>query len=322
MRRARALIAAVATTIALIGSQASAQYPTRPIKIVVPVPPGAAPDLTARLLADGLMESLGQPVTIENRAGANGNIAGEAVSRAPADGYTLLFGIDSAITVNPHLYTMSFEPLRDLVAISSLVSNQLALAVHPSVPATTLSELIAYAKAAKPPLAYGSGGVGSQQHLAMEMLKRRADIPDLLHVPYKGVVPAVTGTVAGENLLGFSGSASTAFIQSGRLRGIAVSGKTRSRTYPDLPTIGETYPGYEVQVWFGLFAPAATPEPVLVKLRDNIEAMLNRPEFVARVTAAGSVEILKLPVHEFQALIRADFDKYGKLAKEIGIKPQ
>lgn len=309
-----------ALALCLCASQAAAQLPARPLKIMVPVPPGAAPDLTARLLADGLKEILGQPVIIENRGGANGNLAGEAVVRAPADGTTLLFGLDSAITVNPHLYQMSFDPLADLAPVASLVSNQLVLAVHPSLPATTLAGLVAHAKAAKPSLAYGSGGLGSQQHLAMELLKQRAGIADLLHVPYKGAVAAVTGTIAGQNMLGFSGSASAGFIRAGQLRGIAVTGSKRSRAFPELPTVAETYPGYAVEVWFGLFAPSATPAPVLAKLRESIGAVLKTPEFVARVQGAGSVEVLDLPPDQFQALIRADHEKYGRLIRDVGIK--
>ena len=316
------LLSALAITIAVFAGEAAAQYPTRPIKIMVPVPPGAAPDITARIIADSLKDSLGQPVVVENRGGANGNIAGEAVVRSAADGYTLLFGLDSAITVNPHLYQMSFDTMKDLVPVSILVSNQLLLAVHPSVPASTLAELVAYAKAAQPPLVYGSGGLGSQHHLAMEMLKQRAGIAELLHVPYRGTVASVTGTIAGQTMLSFSGSASAPFVRAGQLRGIAVTGKNRSRAFPELPTIGETYPGYEVEVWFGLFAPAGTPEPVLAKLREAIDATLKHPDFVTKVQASGSVEVLNMPADQFRTLIRADYEKYGKLIKDVGIKTQ
>jgi tripartite-type tricarboxylate transporter receptor subunit TctC len=208
----------------MIGPAALAQYPDRPVKIVVPIPPGGAPDLTARIVADKLSARLGQPVVVENRPGSNGNIAGEAVAKAPPDGYTLLLGQDSLITVNPSLYPrMGFDPLKDLVPVASLASNQFVLSVNPAVPAKTLAEFIEHARAAKPPLAYASGGNGSQHHLAMEMLKQRAGV-DLVHVPYRGGAPAATATVAGETAAMFSGTSSAPQIKAGRLRALAVTG--------------------------------------------------------------------------------------------------
>ena len=187
------LIAGVALCAAAL-----AQYPSRPVKIVVTIPPGGAPDIAARILADRLSPALGQPVVVENRPGANGNTAGAEVARAAPDGYTLILGADSLITINPHIYArMPIDPLKDLVPVASLVSNQFVLSVNPTLPVKTLPEFVEYARKSNPPLAYASGGNGSQHQLMMEMLKQRAGI-DLVHVPYRGGTPATTATMAGE----------------------------------------------------------------------------------------------------------------------------
>ncbi|MDB5570974.1 MAG: extra-cytoplasmic solute receptor protein [Hyphomicrobiales bacterium] len=303
------------------GAPAFAQdYPTKVVKIIVPYLAGAAPDIIARQVADGLRPLLGQPVIVENRAGANGNIAGEEIARGPVDGHAILFAVDSVITVNPHLYSMPYNPVKDLAPVASLASNQLLLAVNNDFPARTLQEVVELARAAPQPLAFSSSGVGSQHQLAMELLKSRAGIPALNHVPYKGATAAVAGTMAGETKLGFSGSASTALVKAGRLRGIAVSGAKRSSTFPDLPTIAETYPGYSVDVWFGLMVRTGTPAPIVAKLRGAVQTLLANPEFVAKMQASGSVEALDLPLEEFSARIQSDYDKYGKLIRDLNIK--
>ena len=317
--RLKLLRVAAAVLGAIIGPAALAQYPDRPVKIVVPIPPGGAPDLTARIIADKLSPRLGQPVVVENRPGSNGNIAGEAVAKAPPDGYTLLLGQDSLITVNPALYPrMGFDPFKDLEPVASLVSNQFVLSVNPAVPAKTLAEFIAHAKATKPPLAYASGGNGSQHHLAMEMLKQRAGI-DLVHVPYRGGAPATTATVAGETAAMFAGTSSAPQIKAGRLRALAVTGSKRSDLFPELPTIGEVYPGYEVTIWLGLFAPARTPEPALTKLRTEIAQVLTDPDVKQKLDNAGGLDPFPTTPEEFAALIRSDHEKYRKLIKEVGI---
>ncbi len=308
-------------TSALASTPALAQeFPTKLVKIIVPYLAGAAPDLIARQVAEGLRPLLGQPVIVENKAGANGNIAGEEVARGPLDGHTILFAVDSVITVNPHLYTMSYNPVKDLAPVASLASNQLLLAVNNDFPASTLQEVVELARKAPQPLAFSSSGVGSQHQLAMEMLKSRAGITALNHVPYKGATAAVAGTMAGETKLGFSGSASTALAKAGRLRGIAVSGAKRSTAFPDLPTIAETYPGYSVDVWFGLMVRTGTPAPIIAKLRDAVQTLLANPEFVTKMQTSGSVEALDLPLDEFRDRIDSDYEKYGKLIRDLNIK--
>ena len=314
------VFAALIALNALVSSGAAmAQYPARTVRIVVPFLPGAAPDLIARLIAEGLSKTFKHPVIVENKSGANGNIGGEDIARSPADGYSLLFAVDASIVVSPHLYRLSFDPIKDLTPIASLASNKLLLAVNNALPVKTLPEFVELARHAKPPLIFSSSGIGSQHHLAMEMLQRRAGIETMVHIPYKGATAAVAATIAGETVVGFSGSASAEPVRTGRLRGLAVSGRNRSEAFPDLPTIAETYPGYEVEVWFGLMARTGTPEPILAQLAGAVKALLAQPDFVARMKSTGSVEVLDLSREEFALLIRADYDKYGKLVEELGL---
>ena len=319
MNPARLAIFALAVLLAAPAG-AQAPYPTRTIRILVTIPPGGAPDIAARLIGQSLSDAWGQPVVIENRTGANGNIAADMVAKAEPDGYTLLLGADSGITINPHVYgRLSFDPLKDLVPVASVAANQFMLAVNSKVPARNFREFVDYARAAEPPLAYASGGNGSQHQLAMEMLKARAGIK-LLHVPYRGGAPAATATIAGETQVLFAGAASSGQFEAGLLRPLAASGERRSKRYPDLPTIGEFYPGYALDIWLGLFAPAATPEAVIATLRAETHRILARPDLAEKLNVSGSLEPLILSPGEFRDLIRRDYEKYGKLVREIGIK--
>jgi tripartite-type tricarboxylate transporter receptor subunit TctC len=242
------------------------------------------------------------------------------VAKSPPDGYTLGLLADSMITINPHLYkSMQTDPIKDLAPVASVVSNQWVLSVNPSVPVKDFREFIEYARKARPPLAYASGGNGSIHQLAMEMLKRRAGI-DLVHVPYKGGAPATTATVSGEVAAMFSGTSSSAQIKSGRLRALAVTGLHRSDIFPDLPTISEFYPGYEVTIWLGLFAAAGTPEPILATLHAEVNKLLAEADTRNKLHAAGGLEPYISTAAEFADLIRRDYDKYGKVVKDVGVK--
>ena len=304
----------------MLMASASAQYPSRPIKILVTIPPGGAPDIVARVLADKLSPKLGQPVVVENKPAANGNAAADETAHAPADGYTLLLAADSLITINPHVYAkMPIDTLKDLTPIAPLASNQFVLSINPALPPKTLPEFIDYAKKANPPLAYASGGNGSQHQLMMEMLKARAGF-DMVHVPYRGGTPAVTATMSGEVAAVFSGTSSAPLIRSGRLRALAVSGAKRSPTFPDLPTIGEFYPGYENSIWLGLFGPARIPDDVLKRLRSEVQAALDAPDVKQKLHGQGSLETMSLTPEQFEALIRRDYEKYGNLIRKLDIK--
>jgi tripartite-type tricarboxylate transporter receptor subunit TctC len=323
MRWFKALaFAFVWTLLALPPPEAAAQqYPSRSVRILVSIPPGGAPDIAARLLAQKLSETMGQPFVVENRTGANGNVAGDVAAKAAPDGYTLLLGADSLLAINPHVYgaAMPFDTLKDLLPVSSVASNQFFLSVNPSVPATTLPEFVEYAKKASSPLHYASGGNGSQHQLGIEMLKQRAGI-NLIHVPYRGGAPAGTATVSGETQVVLAGASNAGLLRAGRLRGLATTGRKRSPLFPDLPSIAEFYPGYDLTIWLGLFAPKAVPEPVVARLRQEVSKALADPELVKKLNVTGRLEPLILPPAEFAALIRADHDKYGKLVKELGIK--
>ncbi len=311
---------ALAAALAALATAALAQYPTRPVRLLVPIPPGGGPDIVGRLVAAKLADSFGQPVIVENRVGGNGSIAGDVVAKATPDGYTLLLGMDTLLTVNPHLYgKMPFDPLRDLAPVASLVSNGFFLAVNPQVPAQTFPEFIDYARRASPPLHYASGGNGSQHHLTMERLKARAGL-NLVHVPYKGGAPATIATVAGEVAVMMSGTSTAPQIRSGKLRALAYTGPKRSAILPDVPAIAEFYPDFEMTQWYGVFAPAGTPEPVLARLRAEIASALRTSDVVERLKASGGVEAWITTPEEFAAAIRADYEKNGKLVREIGIK--
>jgi tripartite-type tricarboxylate transporter receptor subunit TctC len=311
---------AVMALVAFGASSAMAKYPEHPVRILVTIPPGGAPDIAARLVGQRLQETWGWTVVIENRTGANGNVAADAVAKATPDGYTLLLGADSLIAINPHIYPkMPFDSLKDLVPVTSIASNQFFLSVNPALPVKTLPEFIEHARKTKPPLAYASGGNGSQHQFGIEMLKQRAGI-DLLHVPYRGGAPAGLATVAGETSVVLAGASNAPLLKAGQLRGLATTGKKRSPLFPDLPTIGEFYPGYEVTIWLGLFAPAGTPEPIVTTLRTEVQKALGQPELADKLNVTGALQPLLESPEGFAALIRHDYEKYGKLAKEIGIR--
>jgi tripartite-type tricarboxylate transporter receptor subunit TctC len=311
-----------AVFVAMFATAALAQsYPVRPIRLVVSFPPGGAADVVARLIGQPLSVRLGQPVVIENRPGANGNIAGELVAKSAPDGYTLLAGPSALFGINPHLYSrMSFDPHKDLLPIASVQVNTLLLTASPTLASIKdFRTFVEVARATKPPLFFASIGNGSEHHLAMELLKRRAGI-DLIHVPYTGGGPAALGVIAGDVAAMFGGGSVAPLVQSGKLQGLATTGTHRSTILPDLPTIADFYPGYEVSLWQGLFAPVGTPPAVVERLRTEIRAILTGPEYGAKLAAAGSGEPLVTTPDEFAARIRSDHEAYGKVIREIGAR--
>jgi tripartite-type tricarboxylate transporter receptor subunit TctC len=306
--------------LALLAGAALAQYPSRPIRMLIPQPPGGANDTVARVIAAPLGERLGQPLVIENRPGANGNLAMEVAAKAPPDGYTLLLAADAQIVINPHFYSsLPFHTLKDFVPVASVVNTQMVLAVNPSLPVKTLQEFIEYARRADPPLAYASIGNGSQHHLVMEMLKQRAGI-NLLHVPYKGGGPATTALIAGDVAAAFGGNSVTSHVRAGRLRALAVAGKTRSPAFPDVPRLAEFYPGLEVTPWLAIFAPAGVPDAAITKLREATNAALADPAVAEKIRRVGGLEPYISTPDEFAALLRAEYARYGEIVKAVGAK--
>jgi tripartite-type tricarboxylate transporter receptor subunit TctC len=322
MARRILLSAAMAVVLCAGATIASAQsFPNRPIRLIVSFPPGGATDVIARTIGAPLGQRLGHNVVVDNRPGSNGNISAELAANAKPDGHTLLLGSDSLFGINPHLYSrMPVDLRKAFVPVANLVTNMLVLTVNPAkVPAKTLPEFVAFARKANPALFYASIGNGSQHHIAMEMLKRQAKI-NLTHVPYKGGGPAAIATVGGETLAMFGGGSVVPLVRSGKLRGLAVSSTKRSPALPELPTIAETYPGYSVTIWQGLFAPTGTPPEIIKKLRTEVQAVLRMPDIGAKLINAGSGEPSLISVEEFSAMIAEDYARYGKIIKETGIK--
>ena len=315
------MIRALLISAGLLWGQAMAQdYPVRTVKLISPIPAGGAPDLIARAVGQRLSQLWTQPVVVENKIGSNGQVAADFVAHAPADGYTLLVGMDSLFVINPYLYKQSsLDVNKDLIPIATLGANQFVLTVNANLPVKNLSEFVAYAKKTNPALAYASAGNGSQHHLTMELLKARAEI-DLLHVPYKGGTGATTATIGGETVAMFSGTSNSALIKAGKLRAIAVSGANRAKQMPDVPTIAEIYPGFDNTIWIGLFAPKGTPDAVVQNLRRDVGKILLTPELTEAFANAGGIEPFITSPDAMSRLIKRDQAKYSKLINDLKIK--
>ena len=320
LRRALALAVSVGLAAGLAGVCLGQPYPNKPLRLLVPNPPGGATDTLARVLAPKLGEALGQPVIVDNRPGSNGNVASEAAAKAAPDGHTLYLAADAQIVIGPHLYArMPIDTLKDLEPVASLVSTQMVLSVSPALPVRNLQEFIDYAKRANPPLPYASIGNGSQHHLVMEMLKLRAGI-DLLHVPFKGGGPATVAILGGEVMAMFGGQSVAGHIKSGKLRALAVAGKNRSSAYPELPRLADFYPDLEVTPWLGLFGPMGMPAPVLQRLRTETSRVLGDADLREKIRNAGGLEPYVTTPEEFAAMIRAEHAKYAHVVKAAGAK--
>jgi len=313
-------LAATAVALPTLSRGAWAQaYPSRPVRIIVGFPPGGVADLYARLIGQWLSERLGQPFIIENRSGAGSNLATEAVVRAPPDGHTLL-QVTSANAWNATLYdNLNFNFIRDIAPIASIYRAPAVLVVHPSFPAKSVPELIAYAKANPGRINMASGGVGSAAHVFGELFKMMAGV-DMLHVPYRGGGPALADLLAGQVPLMFD-TQSTAIehIRAGKLRALAVTSATRSEVLPDVPTVGDFVPGYEGTGWQGLGAPRNTPAEIIDKLNKEINAGLADPRMKARVADLGGTVFASSPA-EFGTFIAAYTEKWAKVIKFAGAK--
>jgi tripartite-type tricarboxylate transporter receptor subunit TctC len=302
--------------------QAYAQaYPSKPIRFVVPYPPGGPLDTVARLLGAKVAESTGQAVVVDNKPGAGGNIGAEIVARSPADGYTILMGAVATHAINPSLYkSIAYDPVKDFAPITQVASTPNVLVVNPNVPARDVKEFIAYAKANPGKLNFGSGSTGSAGHLAGELFKSMAGV-DMAHIPYKGAAPAMQDLVAGQVQLMFDNwSSSRGQVQGGRIRALAVTTAKRSALAPDLPTIAESgLPGFDISTWFGIFAPAGTPKPALDRLHAEFVKALALPDVREKMANLGAEPVGNSP-EEFAAYIRAEAEKYAKVIRASGAK--
>jgi tripartite-type tricarboxylate transporter receptor subunit TctC len=295
-------------------------YPARPLRLVVPYPPGGTSDILARPVAQALGERLGQPVVVDNRGGANGNIGTEVVARSPADGYTLLF-CNTSHTINPGLYAkVPYDPLKDFTGVALLASTPLILVVHPSIPAANVRELVRVARARPGQLNFSSAGSGSTAHLSGELFKTTAGV-DMVHVPYKGSGMAVSDLLGGQISLTFGGLVPTLpHTKTGRLRALAVTGAGRSSIAPDIPTVGESgLPGFVVNPWFGVLAPAQTPPAAVARLHADLAALMRSQDITTRYAAQGADIVVQAPA-AFDDFIKAEIAKWAKIVRVSGAR--
>lgn len=310
-------------TLGMCAAAMAQDYPNKPVRIVVPYPPGGATDILARQLSTRLGEQLGQSIVIDNRPGAGGGIGTAIVAKAAPDGYTIVFGNLGPNAINPSIYpNLSYDAEKDFAPICVVVNTPLILVVRPQSGIKTLGELIALGKAQPGKLFYGSVGIGAASHVASELFNIVAGTK-FMHVPYKGSAPASLGAIAGEVTMYFgTGPEMTTHIKSGVLRALAISTSSRSPAMPDLQTVAEAgLPGFAVDVWFGLLAPAGTPRPIVDKVNRAVGAVLQNPEMRARLIEMNAVPAFNSP-DEFSAQIKADIVKWGKVVRQANIKPE
>jgi tripartite-type tricarboxylate transporter receptor subunit TctC len=315
-------LAAGAAALPAVSRIARAQaYPSRPVRMVVPFAPAGTTDISARLIGQWLSERFGQQFVIENRAGANGNIGTEVVLRSTPDGYTLLM-IDASPSINATLYErLNFNFVRDAALVATVARSPFILVIHPSVPARTVPEFIAHAKANPGRISYGSAGPGSTLHVAAELFKIMTGV-DLLHVPYRGGGPAIADAVAGQVQVVFiPAPAGIEYVRSGRLRALGVSSATRFEVLPDVPSVSEFVSGYEASTWHGVAAPRNTPATIIDSLNKEINAGLAEPKLKARFVELGA-EVFPGSPADFSNLVAAETEKWGKVIRAANIKPE
>jgi tripartite-type tricarboxylate transporter receptor subunit TctC len=320
-RRQFMRLAASAVALPALSQSAAAQsYPSRPVRLVVGFAPSGGNDIVARLIAQWLSERLGQQFIVENRPGAGSNIGTETVVNAPPDGYTLLL-VSAANAINASMFDkLNFNFIADIGAVAGLISVPSVILLHPSVQVKTVPEFITYAKQNAGRLSMASGGTATTTHLAGELLKMMADI-DMIHVPYRGTGPAITDLLGGQVQVMFgSAPSSVQYIKSGQLRGLAVTSARRLETLPDIPTVGETVPGYEASQWYGIGVPKATAAPIVDLLNNEINAFLADPKMKSKLVDLGGTELPGSPA-EFAKMIADETEKWSKVVKFANVKP-
>jgi tripartite-type tricarboxylate transporter receptor subunit TctC len=309
--------------VALFAASAqAADYPTRPIRLIIPYAPGGPVDISGRIIALKLTEAFGQQVIVDNRAGGGGNIAVEIAAKSAPDGYTLLMGANGTNAINPSLYPkLAVDPAKELAPLGLVASSPMILVAHPSLPAANVKELVALAKAKPGTINFASSGSGSTAHLSSELLKLMSGV-QIVHVPYKGASPALTDLVAGQTQFMITGVSSTLpFVKSGKLKALGVSSDKRLTILPDVPTVAEAIPGYEVITWYGVFAPVATPKAITEKLTAALSKIVASPDARERFAALGA-DANFLPPDKFAAMVRVETAKWAKVIKESGAKPE
>lgn len=314
-------LAAIAVSMSFSPSALAQSFPSRPLRIVVPFPAGGTTDVLARAVAQKLTETLGQPVVVDNRPGAGGNIGAELVAKSPPDGYTLLMGTVGTHAINPGLYPkMPYDHVRDFAPVILVAGVPNVLVVNPSLPVNSVQELIAYAKANPGKLNFASSGNGTSIHLSGELFKTMAGV-QIMHVPYKGSAPALQDMVGGQVQLMFDNlPSSLALIKGGKLKALAVTSSARAAALPDVPTMAESgLPGFEASSWFGLLAPAGTPQPAIAKLNAEVARWLASPEAKEKLLAQGAIAAGGTP-EDFARHIAAETAKWQKVVKESGAK--
>jgi tripartite-type tricarboxylate transporter receptor subunit TctC len=313
---------ALAVACGFAGAAAAQNYPAKPIRIIIPFPPGNTIDIMARLIGPKITERLGQNVIVDNRAGASGQLGLELATRAAPDGYTLVGGQGGNLVVMPHTYKkIPYDPLKDFAPVALSTTNFLALVVHPSVPFKSVTDLIIYARANPGKLSFASNGEGGFPHMTIELFRVMAGFK-YLHVPYKGSAQIATELIGGHVDAAIDGiTGLTPHIRSGRLRLLAITNPTRVPQFEGTPTIAESLPGYESRGWFGFLAPAATPREIVTLLNQEINRAIALPEVKEKLVAAGLIIVTEPPEY-FAATIKSDYAKYGKLIRDIGFQPQ
>ncbi len=321
--RVHSIIAGMAASLMLgLATTGAAQdYPSKPVRLVIPYPPGGGADILGRIVALNLSAALGQQVFVDNRGGANGIIGTELAARAPADGYTLLFP-SSPHTVNVSMVSsLAYDTVKDFTPIALVATTPYTLVVHPSLPVKSVKELIAFAKARAGKIDYASGGSGGgSPHLAMELFKSMTGT-DMVHVAYKGVGPALIDVLAGQVQVFFANAApALPYIKTGQLRALGTSGAKRSLIAPEIPTVAEAgVPGFEASAWFGVIAPAKTPPAIVTRLNADIVKFMRTPETENRLQSIGA-EVLTSTPQEYARVIEADIDRWGQLVKRLGLR--
>jgi tripartite-type tricarboxylate transporter receptor subunit TctC len=320
MKTQLAGLAVIALGAALAQPAFAQPYPSKAVRIIVPQAPGSATDVVTRIVGNKLSEALGQPVVVDPRPGAGGSLGTELAAKAPPDGYTLVMGHNSSHGANPAIYPkLSYDAVKDFAPITSVVSTPYVLTVHPSMPVKSTKELIALAKSKPGQINYASAGNGSTHHLSGELFKTMAGI-DIVHVPYKGTTPAISGLIAGETTMMFGTVVGIQpHLKTGRLRGLAVTTPKRSAFLPDLPTVGETLPGFEIMSWFGLLAPAGTSPAITNRIYTEMVKILAMPDVRTALANQGFEPFPGTP-EQFSDFIKAEIAKFTRLAKATNIK--